>query len=108
MSQAAVEKAIGKLVTDDTFRARFFADPAGVSFHAGLELSGVEVAALSRLPKTVLAEVSRRLDDRLRRLCLDADPGGASTEVGHRETDTAANARILNNAAQRARKPRVG
>ena len=108
MSQAAVEKVIGKLVTDDTFRARFFADPAGASFHAGLELSGVEVAALSRLPKTVLAGVSRRLDDRLRRLCVDADQGGASTDVGDLETDTAAQVRGLNGAAPRTRKPRAG
>lgn len=79
MSQAAVEKTIGKLVTDDAFRARFFADPVDASFHAGLELTGAEVAALSRLPKTALTEVSRRLDDRLRRLCLDADLGGTST-----------------------------
>ena len=95
MSQAAVERAIGKLVTDDTFRARFFADPAGASFHAGLELSGVEVAALSRLPKTVLAEVSRRLDDRLRRLCLDA---GAP----------AVKARRLKGTTPQARNQRVG
>lgn len=108
MSQAAVEKTIGKLVTDDAFRTRFFADPAGASFHAGLELSNAEVAALSRLPRTALADVSRRLDDRLRRLCLDADPGGTSTDVGGPVTDAAANARVLNSAAQRARKPRVG
>jgi hypothetical protein len=108
MSQAAVEKAIGKLVTDDGFRARFFADPAGASFHAGLELSGVEVAALSRLPKTALAEVSRRLDDRLRRLCLDADPGDAAADAGDRETNVSANARGLNGGAPRTRKQRAG
>ncbi len=108
MSQAAVEKVIGKLVTDDGFRARFFADPAGASFHAGLELSGAEVAALSRLPKTALSAVSRRMDDRLRRLCPDVDLGGASSDAGDRETNVAANARDLNGGAPRTRKQRVG
>jgi hypothetical protein len=101
MSQAAVEKAIGKLVTDDAFRARFFGDPAGASFQAGLELSAAEVAALSRLPKTALAAVSRRLDDRLRRLCLDADPGDAAADAGDRETDAAGNVRSLSGATPR-------
>ncbi|MBP1778924.1 MAG: Ribosomally synthesized peptide [candidate division NC10 bacterium] len=87
MSQAAVEKAIGKLVTDDTFRARFFADPPGASLHAGLELSGAELAAL--------VQFSRRLDDRLRRLCLDA---GAP----------AVKARRLKGTTPQARNQRVG
>jgi len=87
MSQAAVERAIGKLVTDDTFRARFFADPPGASLHAGLELSGAELAAL--------VQFSRRLDDRLRRLCLEA---GAP----------AVKARRLKGTTPQARNQRVG
>lgn len=108
MSHAAVERILGKFFTDDAFRARFFADPAGASFAAGLELSDAEVAALSRLPRVALAEVSRRLDDRLRRLCLDANPGGVSADVGDSETDAAGNARGLSGVAPRARKRRVG
>ena len=65
MSQGAVEKALGKLLTDDAFRARFFADPAGASFTAGLALSGVELDALAGLPQPALARFSRLLDDRI-------------------------------------------
>jgi putative modified peptide len=50
MSQAAVERTLGKLVTDEAFRARFFRNPAAASFGAGLELSQAEVEALSCLP----------------------------------------------------------
>ncbi len=48
MSQAAVEKALGKLITDEGFRRRFFKDPAAASFAAWLELSQAELDALLR------------------------------------------------------------
>lgn len=50
MSQAAVEKVLGNLVTDATFRARFFREPAAASFLAGFDLSQVEIDSLSSLP----------------------------------------------------------
>ena len=72
MSQGAVEKALGKLITDDTFRDRFFAGPAVASVTAGLALSRVELDALSHLSQQALAQFSRRLDDRIRRLPVEA------------------------------------
>jgi hypothetical protein len=60
-----VEKALGKLLTDDAFRARFFADPAGASVTAGLALSTLELDALAGLPQPALARFSRLLDDRI-------------------------------------------
>ncbi len=72
MSQGAVERALGKLVTDDAFRARFFAEPALASLTAGLTLSPVELEALAHLSSRVLAHFSRRLDDRIRRLPVEA------------------------------------
>jgi Protein of unknown function (DUF1344) len=77
MSQGAVEKALGKLVTDDAFRARFFADPAIASVTAGLALSRVEVEALAHLSPQALARFSRQLDDRIRRLALDEEQRGS-------------------------------
>ncbi|HWU41679.1 MAG TPA: Os1348 family NHLP clan protein [Candidatus Acidoferrum sp.] len=68
MSQAAVERTLGKLITDECFRDRFFKNPAAASFHAGLELSRAELDALSRLPEKPLAEFSAWIDDRIRRL----------------------------------------
>jgi hypothetical protein len=72
MSQGAVEKALGKLITDDAFRNRFFAEPAVASVTAGLALSRVELEALSHLSQQALARFSRRLDDRIRRLAFEA------------------------------------
>jgi len=73
MSQGAVEKALGKLVTDEVFRERFFAEPAVASLTAGLVLSRVELEALSHLSQRTLIQFSRRLDDRIRRLSFEAE-----------------------------------
>ena len=80
MSQAAVERMLGKLITDDAFRERFFTDPAVVGSHAGLELSSAVLDALSRLPKKALVQFSRCLDERIRRLPLDRDQGRVSAD----------------------------
>jgi len=80
MSQAAVEKALGKLITDECFRRRFFKDPAAASFAAGLELSRPELDALSRLSVEAIARFSARLDLRICRLPLDEE--GRSTPPG--------------------------
>ena len=71
MSQVAVEKTLGKLVTDATFRTRFFRDPAAASFLAGLELSRAEVDALSRLPVEAIERFSICLDHRICRCVLE-------------------------------------
>ncbi len=49
MSQNAVERALGKLVTDDEFCARFFENPAAATWEAGLPLSALELDALSNV-----------------------------------------------------------
>ena len=65
MSQSAVERALGKLMMDSTFRDRFFEDPAGASASAGLDLSDLEVKALLRLPPAAVSRFSLFLDDRI-------------------------------------------
>jgi len=75
MSQRAVEQVLGKLLTDEEFRRRFFEEPHCACFLSGLELSPVELEAVMRTPRTILASLSRRLDDRILRLCLPATPG---------------------------------
>ena len=47
MSQHAVERTLGKLATDDEFRARFFENPGAATWDAGLLLSPMELEALS-------------------------------------------------------------
>ena len=108
MSQGAVEKALGKLVTDDAFRDRFFADPGVASVTAGLVLSQVEMDALSHLPRQALARFSRLLDDRIRRLPYEAaqrppTAGGVDTEGDRSVTGSCTGS----GTAQCARTPRA-
>ena len=70
MSQQAVERAIGKLTTDEAFREAFFADPARASLEAGLQLSPCEVNALRRISAESLRRFSDGLDDGICRLQL--------------------------------------
>ena len=79
MSQHAVERAIGKLVTDESFRRRFTGDPARASIDAGLSLSASELAALARVPAVALDRLARALDDSIRRL-VDAEPVGCGRQ----------------------------
>ena len=73
MGQAAVDRILGKLLTDETFRVQFFRDPAAASFAARLELSRAELDALSRLPVEAIVQVSSCLDDRICRLPRDEE-----------------------------------
>lgn len=76
MSQAAVEKALGKLITDECFRRRFFRNPSAAILAAGLPLSPLELDALSKLPLERLAEFSGCVDPRICRLPLEQEVGG--------------------------------
>ncbi len=71
MSQNAVEQTLGKLATDEEFRARFF---AAATWEAGLPLSPIELEALSGLSRAAIARFSQSLDGRIRRLCLGGTP----------------------------------
>ena len=79
MSQQAVERAIGKLVTDESFRRRFTVDPARASVEAGLLLSASELAALVRVSGAALDRLARTLDDSIRRL-VGAEPAGCGRQ----------------------------
>jgi len=70
VSQHAVERTLGKLATDEDFRARFFENPAAATWEAGLPLSPIELEALSGLSRVAIARFSRSLAGRIRRLCL--------------------------------------
>ncbi len=85
MSQAAVERTLGKLITDECFRDRFFKDPAAATFCAGLELTCGELNALSRVPKKELRKFSASLDDRICRLPLEEGQRPASTHADNTE-----------------------
>ncbi|MGH7427194.1 MAG: Os1348 family NHLP clan protein [Candidatus Methylomirabilaceae bacterium] len=74
MSQQAVEKALGKLVTDEGFREEFFSDPEPTSLQAGLDLSPEELTALFRIPRRALAKLGACIDDRICRLHVAVQP----------------------------------
>lgn len=70
MSQDAVERTLGKLLTDEGFRHEFFANSSAATWNAGLALSPVELEALSRLSRGTLVRLSETLDPRICRLHL--------------------------------------
>ena len=70
MSQLAVERTLGKLLTDESFRERFFTSPRETVWAAGFRLSDIELAALSGLSRSALCSFSASLDPRISRLCL--------------------------------------
>ena len=73
MSQDAVERTLGKLLTDESFRERFFTNPRVTVRAAGLRLSDIELAALSGLSRLALCSFSASLDARICRLCLTTE-----------------------------------
>lgn len=70
MSQRSVERALGKMVTDEAFRLEFLRDPGRASIEAGLELLPEEVEALRSVPAAMLARLASCLDDRICRLSV--------------------------------------
>ncbi len=68
MSQQAVEQTLGKLLTDESFRERFFTTPRETVSAAGLRLSDIELSALSGLSRSALRSFSASLDPRICRL----------------------------------------
>ena len=68
MSQRDVERALGRLLTDDGFQEDFFRDPARACLLLGIQLAPQEVEALLRVPRSALASLGTCLDDRICRL----------------------------------------
>jgi len=71
VTQQAVERTLGKLLTDEAFRDRFFAKPEAASWEAGFSLSPIELEALSQLSPEALDRFSEGLDKRISRPSLD-------------------------------------
>ncbi len=65
MSQRNVERALGRLVTDQGFRHDFFEDPVEACLLLGLQLTSEELEALLRTSRAALAKLGDRLDDRI-------------------------------------------
>ncbi len=79
MSQRNVERVIGRLVTDEGFRRRFFEDPARVLRDitcCGLELTDIEVGCLAKIDPRVSVRFAESLDARIRKLDVAATATG--------------------------------
>ncbi len=73
MAQRSIEILIGRLVTDEAFRAAFIVDPAGTLqrfAESGHELTAVERAALARTPSDVWSRIAGQIDPRLQKARL--------------------------------------
>jgi hypothetical protein len=73
MSQPAVEQILGRLLTDAVFRRGFYVDPAGACHREALEVTPVELSALTALDPLRLQMFAKSLDARIVR----AASGGA-------------------------------
>ena len=79
MSQAHVERVIGRLVTDDGFRREFVRDPVAAlrgMRACGVELTDIESRALAGLDPGRLARFAETLDPRLLKCCLKTPAEG--------------------------------
>lgn len=65
MSQLAVERVLGRLLTDPEFRTEFLVQPVGVCRDQGLDLTSVELAALSRVDERALRALAAHLDPKI-------------------------------------------
>jgi len=65
MSQLAVERVLGRLVTDTDFRTEFFGEPASVCRDHGLELTPIELAALLHVDERALHMLAAHLDPKI-------------------------------------------
>ena len=74
MAQRIVEMVIGRLITDEEFRARFSNDPATTLValcDLGFELSRTEIAALVNTNRSIWQTAADALDPRLQKASLD-------------------------------------
>jgi hypothetical protein len=71
--QRIIETLIGRLITDEQFRAQFLADPERTLLdlcERGLELSKTEIAALLNTERTLWARTADAIDPRLQKASL--------------------------------------
>jgi hypothetical protein len=75
VTQRSIEMVIGRLVTDEEFRATFLVDPhraLGELLERGNHLTHAEIAALIATDPAVWANVAENVDPRLQKASLKA------------------------------------
>jgi hypothetical protein len=74
VAQRIVEMVIGRLITDEEFRARFSSDPDSTIrglCDLGFDLSRTEIAALVNTNRSIWQTAADALDPRLQKASLD-------------------------------------
>jgi hypothetical protein len=73
LAQRIIEMVIGRLISDDQFRAEFLLDPETMLLalcDRGLELSRTEIAALVNTDRMLWARTADAIDPRLQKASL--------------------------------------
>ncbi|HET7219011.1 MAG TPA: Os1348 family NHLP clan protein, partial [Vicinamibacterales bacterium] len=86
VAQRIVEVLIGRLITDEQFRAAFLEDPEGTLValgERGLELTGTEIAALVSTDPAVWVRAAELLDPRLQKASLVNQPSSQKESEQH-------------------------
>ena len=65
MSQRALESTLGRLITDERFRERFFVDPEAVCHSHEVDLTRAELHGLLQLDAAALRGLAGRLDPKI-------------------------------------------
>lgn len=76
MSQRNVEVLIGRLVTDEAFRAMFLRDPAATLtqfIEWGYELTPLEIAALQATDPSLWTRTAEQIDPRLQKVSFEEE-----------------------------------
>ena len=79
MSHKCVEAIIGKLATDEGFRRRFLEDAMAALDEVrklGVELTPVEIQALSAMDRDVIRSFASGIDQRLQKVDLTSNGKG--------------------------------
>ncbi len=81
VAQRNVEVAIGRLVTDEAFRAMFLRDPAATLaqfIEWGYALTPVEIAALQATDRGLWTRTAEQIDPRLQKIAVHVFQGASS------------------------------
>jgi len=81
MAQKAVETLLGRLLTDEDFRRRFFEEPAAVCRQEALDVTSRELEAILAVDEVRFAQFAKQLDARIVRATLRRDAGTVVTRA---------------------------
>jgi putative modified peptide len=91
MSQRNVERLIGRLLTDEDFRDQFQVSPAQALarlVEGGWELTHTEREALANVDREFVDALAHRMDPRIRKVSLNAEPAGPASPRGNGKEET--------------------